>query len=225
MRAISNIRAVLFDMDGTLIDSELHTEPAIVDVCRELGFSDPQFDYPSFWGTTWVLVADAIIAAYPTLAEVPDLADRLHRRYHDLCRQQPPPAIPGASDLIGRLSELVPVAIVSNAYRESIEQTIGQLNLADDIHCYFGAEDVTAAKPAPDGFLHAAGALGADPARCLVFEDSIAGLMAGRAAGMRVGAILHRSNDPDGAQAIADIAIRNYTELADDFAERVCHAG
>ena len=223
MSVIFNIRAVLFDMDGTLIDSELNTEPAVAEVCREFGVENPELDYASFYGRTWITLVEEIVQTHPELNDVPDLALKFHQRFHDLCTENPPPPIPGAREIVTRLSEFVPVAIVSSAYRESIEQTIGQLDIADFVQCYVGAEDFGASKPAPDCFLHAASILGVDPSRCLVFEDSIAGLTAGRAAGMSVGAILHRSNDPSGAEAIAHIAIQDYTELADGFAEQVCH--
>ena len=222
MIAPGYIQAALFDMDGTLIDSELNTEPAIVDVCQQVGIDKPDIDFAAFYGRTWESSVVEMAEAYPALADVPDIARRFHQRFHELCGETPPPPIPGAREFIVRLSESVPVAIVSSAYRESIAQTIEQLDIARYVRCYVGAEDFGASKPAPDCFLHAASILEVEPARCLVFEDSIAGLTAGRAAGMTVGAILHRSNDLDGATAIADIAIQNYTELAEDFVDRVC---
>ena len=56
-----DIAAVFFDMDGTLIDSELNTEPAITSVCRELGLPDPALDYTAFYGWTWSSVVDAMV--------------------------------------------------------------------------------------------------------------------------------------------------------------------
>ena len=217
-----NIAAVFFDMDGTLIDSELNTEPAVQDVCDELGLVKPDLDYTRFYGMTWPSTVQLVAEAYPEFAQVPDLAQRFHNRFHELCAINLPPPIAGAREAIAAVSALVPVAIVSSAYRESIEQTIQQLGIAAQITCYVGAEDFSASKPAPDCFLHAASLVDVEPARCLVFEDSIAGLQAARAAGMTVIAIMHRSNDPAGATAIADIAIRDYSELPDAFYARAC---
>jgi len=220
-----SIHAVLFDMDGTLIDSELNTEPAIASVCRELGIADPDLDYPSFYGRTWPTVVETMIETYPALAEVPDLAMRFHRQFHDLCVTRPPPPIPGVQKAIAAFSSFVPVAIVSSAYRESIEATIGQLDIASEITCHVGAEDFTRSKPAPDCFLHAAGLLNVNPESCLVFEDSTAGLGAARAAGMWVIAITHRSNDLARAKELGHLAIDDYTELEPDFIPRLCEAG
>jgi HAD superfamily hydrolase (TIGR01509 family) len=214
------VAAVFFDMDGTLIDSELNTEPAVVDVCRRFGIDEPELDYPSFHGRTWTTLVESITEVYPSLADVPDLAMQFHRRFHDLCAERPPPPIPGARETVLRLSESVPVAIVSSAFRESIAQTISQLDIAARVSCFVGAEDFGRSKPAPDCFLHAAQILDVDPARCIVFEDSIAGIEAARAAGMWAVAITHRSNDPERVRALADIAIDDYTLLDHGFFER-----
>lgn len=220
---LANIAAVFYDMDGTLVDSELNTEPAIIEVCAALGFTGVILDYPTFYGRTWDAVVAALAGPYPKLAKIDGLAGQFHRRFHDLCQENPPPPIPGARAAIVQSSSQVPVAIVSSAYRESIEATIGQLDIAEHVSCYVGAEDFAASKPAPDCFLHAAELLGVDPGRCLVFEDSIAGLKAGRAAGMKVAAILYRSNDRPAAKAIADLAIQDYTELGEGFFATVCN--
>lgn len=219
-----SIRAVLFDMDGTLIDSELNTEPAISGVCRELGIADPDLDYPSFYGRTWSSVVEAMAETDPAIAEIPDLALRFHRRFHGLCLSHPSPPIPGARETIAAFSLRVPVAIVSSAYRESIEVTIEQLDISAQVSCYVGAEDFERSKPAPDCFLHAAALLDVDPESCLVFEDSSAGLGAAIAAGMWAIAITHRSNDIARAREMGHRAIDDYTELEADFVSRTCGA-
>lgn len=217
-----DIAAVFFDMDGTLIDSELNTEPAITSVCRELGLPDPALDYTAFYGWTWSSVVDAMVETEPAVADIPDLALRFHQAFHHLCLTRPSPPIAGAEDIIAAFSARIPVAIVSSAYRESIEATIMQLDIGDLISCYVGAEDFERSKPAPDCFLHAAKLLDVEPSSCLVFEDSIAGLGAARAAGMWAVAITHRSNDIEGAPQLGHLAIDNYTLLDEGFVARAC---
>jgi len=220
-----SIQAVMFDMDGTLIDSELNTEPAITSVCHEIGIPDPALDYPAFYGRTWTSVVEAMAETDPTIAEIPDLALRFHRKFHNLCVSNPSPPIPGVQEIVAAFSLIVPVAIVSSAYRESIEVAIEQLNISAQVSCYIGAEDFERSKPAPDCFLHAAEMLKIVPESCLVFEDSIAGLGAARAAGMWTIAITHRSNDIVRARELGHRAIDDYTELEPDFTSLVCSAG
>lgn len=210
-------------MDGTLVDSELHTEPSIAAVLTEFGVALPELDYTRFYGRQWPTVVAELVAIAPALSAVDDLAWRLHRSFHELCRSQPPVEIPGARNAVARSHALVPTAIVSSAYRESIEATVRELDLDSFVTCIAGAEDYGASKPAPDGFLHAAAAVGVRPENCLVFEDSIAGIEAAKAAGMWAIAITHRSNDPGRIATLADMTIRNYRKLADDFLAQACN--
>ena len=211
-------------MDGTLIDSEVYTEPAIQDVCDEVGLIKPALDYTRFYGMTWASSVKVLAEANPEFAKVPDLALRCHSKFHELCRTNLPPPIAGAHETIAAFSALVPVAIVSSAYRESIAQTIRQLDIAEQITCYVGAEDFSASKPAPDCFLHAAKLLDVDPASCLVFEDSTAGLEAARAAGMWAIAVTHRNYNLDRAKELGHLAIDDYTKLEPGFIQRICAA-
>ena len=97
--------------------------------------------------------------------------------------------LPGAVEAIERLTEKTRAAVVSGSSREEIEMCLRALGVIDRFVFFIGAEDTSRGKPFPDGYLLAAERLGARPAACLALEDSSAGIMAARAAGMRCVAI------------------------------------
>ncbi len=108
--------------------------------------------------------------------------------------------ISGASAAVASVT--LPKAVASSSTREGLERKLRQVGLWDHFapHVY-SAEHVTHAKPAPDLFLHAASALGIAPADCLVIEDSVNGVLAARAAGMRCWGFLGGGHAHDGLSA------------------------
>jgi len=225
MIAIKNISATLFDMDGTLVDSETLTEPAIVSLCRELGVDDVGLDCSAFFGVAWVEIERALLARHPRMAGKAKIANRLHEIYHQMLIEEAPPLIRQSRESVIAANKLMPTAIVSSSGRASIEETIRRMDIADSINYYAGAEDYANSKPAPDGYLKAAEALQIAARECLVFEDSIVGMQSAKNAGMQVVAITHRCNDIPGANAIADLVITDYGDLDDDFFDRVRKQG
>lgn len=217
MIAIKNISATLFDMDGTLVDSETLTEPAIVALCRELGVDDVGLDCSLFFGVAWREIERALLQQHPQMSGKADIAVRLHEIYHQMMRDEPPPLIRNSRESVIAANQLMPTAIVSSSGRESIELTIRRMDIADKVTYYAGAEDYAASKPAPDGYLKAADVLQVEASECLVFEDSIVGMQSAKNAGMQVVAITHRCNDIGGATEIADLVISDYADLDDGF--------
>ena len=199
----SPIRAILFDCDGTLIDSE---EPGL-DVLHELargeglGLTREQAD-AQFRG---VRMAECIAWIATQLAEKPpsfetDFMSRL-RAATELRFRSGLSALPGAHELLSRLS--IPFCVASNGPREKLELTLKLTGLRPLLgERIFSAYEVGSYKPDPGLFLHAASALGIPPEHCAVVEDSLPGISAGLAAGMRVFALRERTSLP------ADIAER-----------------
>jgi HAD superfamily hydrolase (TIGR01509 family) len=221
MIAIKNISATLFDMDGTLVDSETLTEPTIKSLCRELGVHEVGLDCSVFFGVAWLEIARELLDHHPQLTGETDIAARLQDIYHEMLRDQPPPLIRKSRESVIAANQLMPTAIVSSSGRASIEETIRRMDIADSINYYAGAEDYAESKPAPDGYLKAADVLQVEARECLVFEDSIVGIQSAKNAGMQVVAITHRCNDVRGASEIADLVITDYTDLDDGFFDRV----
>lgn len=183
-----NLSAILFDLDGTLVDSE------------RMGL-DVLFDQAQGWRFPWsrqemhhrfrgVPMAQCVaeIARHapvdlPVLDEVQFLKDlrlAMAAQFRLALTE-----IPGAKALLQSLS--IPFAVATNGPREKAELTLGLTGLrellGDRVFC---APEVGSFKPEPGLFLHAAQALGCSPARCAVVEDSLPGLLAGLAAGMQV---------------------------------------
>jgi beta-phosphoglucomutase-like phosphatase (HAD superfamily) len=213
---IANIKGVIFDMDGTLIDSELFTEQAVERLLKENGLPTDTVDYKEFYGITWKNIEGKIQKLFPTLANT-TLAPTLQKYFHTMGMENPPDAIEGSPCAVQEAGKLMKAAIGTSSNRESLEEIIDQLGIRDSLSSAVSAEDYTNSKPAPDCYLLAAKNLGIDPKNCLVFEDSIPGIKAARAAGMFVIAITHRCTNEKLATELADMAIRNYTELPEDF--------
>lgn len=174
------VEAILFDIDGTLVDST----PAVERTWRT-------------WAADNGIDGDAIMAVShgrrtaDTLAEfIP--ADRIEQALQDirvleLADMDSVVALPGAAEILGRLPGDRWAAVTSGG-QELMRARLEAAGLpAPEV--FIGAEDVTAGKPDPEGYLAAAAGLGVDPARCLVIEDAPAGLRAGRAAGAHVLAV------------------------------------
>ena len=196
--------AALFDFDGTLIDREPLVELAVVRACRAQGFEPA--DGSILIGRAWQdLHAD--LGVGPALGwSVPDLVDRARAEAALLVAEgHEPRRIEGGAELMARLAgHGVAIAIVSGSTRAELADGIGQLGVAHLLHHHLGAEDYSAGKPHPEGFLLAAQRIGADPARCVVFEDSTVGVAAGLAAGMRVVAV-SQANRPPGHPGHQDL--------------------
>ncbi len=194
--------AVLFDLDGVLLDSEpLYTEATQAVVsrfgkCFDWSVKCEIIGRSSLEGAVYTIEALSLpLSPEEYLAERAVHLDRLFANV---------PLMPGAADLVGRLVELgVPIAVATSSTRALFLQKTaphGWFSRFDAVVC---GDDprVRALKPAPDIFLVAASELGVAPERCLVIEDSLAGVAAARAAGARVVAV------PD-----PNVDARRYTE-------------
>lgn len=218
--AIRGIEAVIFDMDGTLVDSEPFTAVSVEELLAGEGIADPALDTTSFFGRTWQAIADELIARHPQLAGrcSPELLDA---RFLQCWQETPPPPIPGALAALAAAKACGPTALATSSHRAAVDALMAQRDLGGLLDVIVSADDFTRSKPHPECFLLAAQRLGVAPQACLVFEDSVAGLQAARSAGMQAVAITHRSPDIDSATALADLAVADYRALPADFFSRI----
>ena len=194
------MRAVLFDFDGVLVDSEPLHFRALRDslVAERIAIDEDEYRacYLGYDDSTSVRLA----LERHGWAFDPESVDRIARR-KALCFEgllPEVPVCPGARDLVRALGADVPLAIASGARRVEIEAILEATGLRGAFTAVVGADDVGRAKPDPEPYLAAMRALrgraaSLEPAQCLVIEDSVAGIAAGRAAGMRVLAVARSS--------------------------------
>ena len=197
------IAALLFDLDGTLVDSEVPGMDVLHEEAVKLGIAMTRAQaHATFRGQRMALSIEAIGAR---LAQRPDdfaPTFTAHIRRVMAARfQEGLNPMPGALELVARLKR--PFCIATNGPREKAELTLGLTGLLPYFeNRLFSAYDVGHFKPSPGLFLHAAQALGIAPAHCAVVEDSLPGLEAGLRAGMQVFSLCHADTVP------ADLARR-----------------
>lgn len=213
---MKKLSAVIFDMDGTLIDSEIFTTVSVETLLKENNI-ECDIDTRQFEGANWAFCEGKLLEHYPSLKELPSVSERLHEIFHQCHIDNPPAFIKGARDTFIAASKKVPVAIVSSSNRESVEATIKAMDLGEHITTYLGAEDYEKSKPDPDGYLTCAKELGVSPEECIVFEDSIPGLGAGKKAGMYVIAITCRAVNLGKSKELSHETINDFTEFKTDL--------
>lgn len=178
-------RAVVFDMDGVLVDSGAHHREAWRAMFRDVGVTPP----PEFWRVTIGRPADAAVALLVEgldAAEARRLAEVKRAHYARLARRGAV-AVAGAPGFIEALARLgVPRAVATSATRRDLDRVLAALGLRRRFEVVVTADDVRWGKPHPEVYLKAAAGLGVDPSACVVFEDAVVGVQAARAAGMRV---------------------------------------
>lgn len=207
------IDAVVFDLDGLLLDSEHLWDEARESLARERGgrwHEQAQRDMMGLSSPEWSRYMHERIG----LDESPDeISAEVVRRMEALYREKLP-LLPGARAAVERLAARWPLGLASSSNRPLIDLALERSGLAKLFRATVSSEEVARGKPAPDVYLEAAGRLGAEPARAAAIEDSHNGIRAAAAAGMRVVAIPNRRFPPDEeALGEADVVLDSLDEL------------
>jgi HAD superfamily hydrolase (TIGR01509 family) len=202
------MRGFLFDLDGTLVDSERETAEAMARALRDgHGIEIEAYDRDFIVGRSWVAIYDSLRGRYPALAwPREELVARTAIARDAVFAEHGVPVLPGARAALA-LTRGRPRALVTGSSRVEATQVLPRIGPDAAFDVIVASEDVARSKPAPDGYQQAIARLGLAPADCLVIEDSVAGIAAGRAAGCVVLAVRagnFRGWDQSGAHRVID---------------------
>lgn len=203
-------KAVIFDCDGVIVDTETISNEIFTSMLHKLGLDiDEQTLLEKFTGFT---NQETLRNAEKLLGKpLPESFDSEYRqRFHAIINAHLEP-INGVRELLNKIA--MPIAMATNARRKEMDMKLEKIELCDQFSTRFCVEDVENGKPEPDIYLKAAQALNVDPQDCLVIEDSIAGIRAGCAAGMRVLAYSGAYNEASQTTAGATACFKTMQEL------------
>lgn len=201
------IAALLLDMDGLLVDSEPLWYEVERGFCRDRGFDWTPALAAACIGRGMRATLTAMGERFGFAIDHDRDAAEVTRRFIDRVGELS--LKPGAAELLDAARGRVLMALASSSPRRLIEAVVDRFDLRPRLSAIVSGEDVARPKPAPDIFLCAAAELGVEPALCAVLEDSIAGVEAGRAAGMIVVAVPEGSPEGRGFEAVADVVVRD----------------
>lgn len=205
--------AVVFDLDGVLVDSEQVWDEVREEYVRERGGVYTQAATRDMMGMSspeWSRYLATALHVPGTPEEINEaIVARMLVRYGT-----DPPLIPGAVEAVRRLGAHWPLAIASSSNPELIEVVVRAAGLDDLFAVRVSSQEVSRGKPAPDVYLEAARRLDVDPARSTAVEDSHNGIRSAHAAGLRVIAVPNPHFPPDAeALAQADVVLASIAEL------------
>ncbi len=192
------VQAVVFDLDGVLMDSEWLGFQGWCEWTAAHGGNLPEASFPGMIGLTAEETALYVMRHSGLTFDVDESCAWVWQWLYDRVRENSAP-MPGAVDLVNELRERgYPLAIASNSIESYIDGALEGLGLSAYFPVRVSIDQVAQGKPAPDVYLRAADLLGVPPARCLAVEDSRVGLRAAASAGMRVIAVPGAHDHADG---------------------------
>ena len=210
---MSRVEAVVFDLDGVIVDSEHVWDEVREQLARERGgrwHDRAQTDMMGMSSPEWSRYMHDVIGLTESPAEIDEeVVRRMLDRYAERL-----PLIDGAVDAVARLAGSFRLGLASSSNRSVIDAVLDVSGLAPLFGATVSSEEVARGKPAPDVFLEAARRLDVPAGRCAAVEDSGNGIRAAHGAGMRVLAIPNlRYPPPDDALALADAVLGSIDEL------------
>jgi len=208
--------AVLWDMDGTLVDSEEFHWLSWRDTMAAEGLPITRDQFVVTFGQRNDSILPRWLGAHAAPDRIQRVGDVKEALYRKLVRNSGIAPLPGAAEWVRRLyQEKWRQAVASSAPRANVEIVLEVIGLAGCFQAIVSAEDVTAGKPNPQVFLTAASRLAVAPAECVVVEDAVAGVEAARRAGMRSIGVSRN------AVLAANVAVRSLADLAPDSFEKL----
>jgi HAD superfamily hydrolase (TIGR01509 family) len=206
-----DFKAVIFDMDGVIVDSEGRHEQAFLEVVRELGYGQTHgVNWEDYVGRSDHELWLDFVAKHKPSQPLEQLLKMKRDRVLEILRREEP-IFAGLPELVERLAAVCKLGLASGSERPVVEAVLSLQDLRRFFSATVTASDIQRGKPQPDIFLRTAELLGVAPADCWVIEDSKPGVAAGLAAGMRVIAITN--THPATALQSATRVVASYAEI------------
>lgn len=218
MNLLKEIDAVIFDLDGSLVDSMWMWHEIDVEYLGRFGLEVPDGLQREIEGFSFSETAQYFKEKF----SIPDSIEEIKRTWNEMAWDKymnEVPLKPGAKEFLSLCRKKgIKLGIATSNSRELVTNVADVHGLHDYFSCIMTGCDVGKGKPAPDIYLAVADALGVLPKRCLVFEDIIPGIQAGKAAGMKVCAVEDFYSVPQTAEkmALADYYIRDFHEIVSE---------
>jgi beta-phosphoglucomutase len=215
--SLSNGYAIIWDVDGTLVDTaELHFA-AWTALAREVDQPFTRADFQATFGKRNPEIIRQLYGDRFSDQEIANLGNRKEELYRAAARQKGVKLLPGVKSLLQELREAgYQQAIGSSAPRENLDLILHLTGIEHYFSVLVSAEDTQRGKPDPQVFLVAADRLGIPPARCLVLEDAPAGVQAAKAGGMKCIAVSFVGYHPDSAlkEAGAELVVKTLEQVS-----------
>ena len=212
---------VIFDMDGLLFDTETIALRCWTEAAQALGLDGVSELYPqcigitqpkthALWAETW---GEENAAAF---------GKEILKVYGRVYAGKPVEQMPGAADILRTLNEVgLPLAVASSTPEARVRQHLEEAGFLPRFTAVIGGDRLQRSKPAPDIFLLAGEALGIEPARCFVLEDSFNGIRAAHAAGMRPVMVPDMMTPTAEIAALAEIVVKDLIEARDYILKQI----
>lgn len=215
--ADGDVQAVVFDLDGVLIDSEELWNEARRDLAAGSGRPWPEEATQAMLGMSTAEWSAYLVDEVGIPGRPEDVATQVIDRMADRYRARLP-LLPGAVEAVQRLGARWPLGLATSSPRRLIDAVLAAAGLTASFRVSVSTEEVTAGKPSPAVYLEAARRLGIDPRRGVAIEDSSNGLRAAAAAGLRVIAVPNAAFPPAGdALALAAAVVRSLDDVTPDL--------
>ncbi len=214
------ILAIIFDMDGTIVDTEIYWAEAMFQYLKDNGCKCSQTRILEVvFGRSWHDIHSDITGMFPQIAGISatEMALDLSSYHQRICDGKDDIVIDSSVKLLKELAQNYPVIVVSGSPRKDIIHNLKLADVYSDVQFFLGAEDYDRGKPDPACFLKGARMLNVKPGSCIVFEDSAAGVTAAKAAGMYCVALsreaAHKQSLDHADQIVSDLSEFNINAL------------
>ena len=205
------IKAIIFDMDGLLVDSEPYWNKARQDMAAQAGKDWTADDHEAVKGVSTQEWVDYMIERLELKLSPQEIQDQVLNRLIALYQERIP-FLPGAIEAVNLAVQHFPTALASGSHPSLIKAVIQDPRMQDKFRVIVAADEVGAGKPAPDVYLEAARRLGIKPEQCVCLEDSGNGILSGKRAGMKVIAVPDPQSPPkEDILAQADLVLDSLT--------------